>query len=338
MKTYDIIFITNLPAFYKLNLFNRIAKFKKLMVVFTHEQHKQRNADFCIGERNFEYLSIANKNGWVKLACIHQLIKGAQYNQLILGGWDHYTLWFAAFLSPLVKNAVIVESSIHDSKIKGIKGRVKKIFLQRISKAYVSGKSQADLCMGLGFNGALVKTKGVGIFNLTPQPVFQPRDVVKNFIYVGRLSPEKNLAWLVTTFNELPNLRLTIVGYGPSENYLKSIAAENTSFLGAIPNRELYRIYQQNDVFILPSLSEPWGLVVEEALNNGLPVIVSDKVGCAQEIVNNTNGIIFNLDDPKGLNNAIIKMLDIDFYNTLRFNISRFDFEKIAEEQVKCYL
>jgi len=215
---------------------------------------------------------------------------------------------------------------------------LKKLFFSRISKAYVPGKSQANLAKALGFNGQVVVTNGVGIFNVRPQPPYKASTMVKNFIYVGRLSPEKNLKYLIEVFNQMPNLTLNIVGYGPQEMFLKSISKSNVIFHGAIPNSELNKFYLQNDVFILPSVSEPWGMVVEEAFNNGLPVIVSNKVGCAEEIVDETNGIVFNLSNKDELGNAIKKIQEIDYYNFLRLNVSKMDFVKASEEQVNCYL
>ena len=336
----DLIYITNIPAFYKINLFNEISRFRKIKVIFTHDTSKQRNSDFYKGDRKFEFASISNKTFIGKLTFIYHLLKKEPYQQLIIGGcgWSQLILWIAAFLSSQKKNGFIVESSIIESKTTGLKGWIKKIFISRISKAYVSGKSQADLCKSLNFKGQYIVTKGVGIFNIQPQPVYKEKTSVRNFIYVGRLSPEKNLRFLIETFNQLSNLILNIVGFGPEESFLKSIAKSNIIFHGAIPNAELHKIYAANDVFILPSTSEPWGLVVEEALNNGLPVIVSDKVGCAAEIINETNGLIFQLSDPEGLKKAILKMQDINYYNKIRLNISTMDFNAIAQEQVNCYL
>lgn len=334
----NLIFITSLPSFYKINLFNRIAVHSQIFVVFTHNISVQRNEDFYNGKRDFEFVSIANKSFFGKILFIYRLLKSSCYQQLINGGWGHWELWIASFLSPKNKNSVVVESSLFECQTNGLKGFIKKIYCKRFSKAYVSGKSQADLVRLLGLKGDLIVTKGVGIFNIIPQPKFIAINKVSNFIYVGRLSSEKNLKLLIDTFNELPDLTLNIIGFGPQESFLKSIAKQNILFCGAIPNSELYRYYQQNEVFVLPSSSEPWGMVVEEAFNNGLPVIVSDKVGCAEEIVNDTNGIIFKLSEPDSLRNAVIKMLDIDYYNSLRLNISKMDFEKIAKKQVNCYL
>ena len=333
-----MIYITNLPSFYKINLFNRIAKKRKLLVVFTHENSTMRNSDFYNGLREFEYCSLANKSIISKMIFIYKLLRASSYQQLLIEGWYQPIYWFAVFISPRKKNRVVVESSIWESKTVGFKSFFKKFFLKRISMAYVSGKSQADLCKALGFNGKHLITKGVGIFNIKPQPPFKEKAEVKKFIYVGRLSPEKNLTYLIETFNQLHELELNIIGFGPQEQFLKSIAKENIIFHGAVPNSELYKFYQENDVFILPSKIEPWGMVVEEALNNGLPVIVSDKVGCAEEIVNESNGIVFKLTDPNSLMKAIEKVQDVTYFNLLRSNISGMDFEELAEEQVNCYL
>jgi glycosyltransferase involved in cell wall biosynthesis len=335
---YDFIYITNIPSFYKINLFNKISEKRKILVVFTKNFNKDRNEDFYKGDRNFDYVRLGNFWGIVKMLKIILILIQNTHNELILAGYDSKELWLAAFLSPKRKNSVVIESSIYESKIVGFKAFVKRIFIMRINKAYVSGKSQKDLALSLGFKGQLIITKGVGVFNTIKQPVYYPKNEVKNFIYVGRLSQEKNIEYLISTFNKMPELKLNIVGFGLLEKSLKGIANTNIFFHGAVPNSSLYKYYQQNDVFILPSLSEPWGLVVEEALNNGLPVIVSDRVGCADEIVDSSNGLVFKLSDPNGLKKAVTEIQKIDYYNSLRLNITKMDFEKITMSQIKCYL
>jgi glycosyltransferase involved in cell wall biosynthesis len=338
MNFYDIIYITNLPSFYKLNLLNRIAEKRKILVIFTHETSNQRNSDFYIGDRNFEFISVANLFIISKVFKIYKTVIFTKHSQLIIGGWDQILFWFLAIFNKKEKNSVIVESSIHESQVNGIKGLLKTLFLSRISRAYVSGKSNADLVECLNFKGKVVITRGVGIFRIVQQPSFTPSTKVTNFLYVGRLSSEKNLVHLIEVFNDFPKLNLNIVGYGPLENHLKSISGMNIRFYGAIPNIELSKVYNDNDVLILPSLAEPWGLVVEEALNNGLPVIVSNRVGCAEEIVNESNGIIFDVNKLEDLKIAIQNMIDISYYNSLKRNISNLDFDNTAKQQVNCYI
>lgn len=139
-------------------------------------------------------------------------------------------------------------------------------------------------------------------------------------------------------FNSLPDLKLTVIGFGPKEEELKKMASSNVSFLGAISNDKISHYYQCNDVFVLPSKSEPWGLVIEEAMNNGLPVIVSNKVGCSIDLVaEDVNGIIFDLDDRNSLKNAVLKICDPIYYNVLAKNISCYNFEERSQKYVASF-
>ena len=136
----------------------------------------------------------------------------------------------------------------------------------------------------------------------------------------------------------MPNLHLDIIGFGPLEEELKSIANKNITFLGAVNNKDLAKYYQNADVFILPSKSEVWGLVVEEALNNGTPVIVSDKVGCYYDLVTASTGLVFKSENLESLQEQISKICSINFYNNLRRGISQLDFFKRAQNQVKAFV
>lgn len=332
------LIITNLPAFYKTRLFNEINKEEKILVIYTGNGQEIRNKDFFQGEINFDYIDFSRKHFFLKYLQLLKIVLFSDFNELLIGGWDEVSLWISALFSPKSKNALILESSVYESKTVGLKRLLKNFFLKRINKVYASGKSQIDLLNDLGFNGKIVKTKGVGIFNYRPQPLYEEKFVVKNFLYVGRLSKEKNLDTLIKVFNNKPKLKLNIVGFGPLRSQLESISNKNICFYGAVNNLELYKIYRENDVFILPSTVEPWGMVVEEALNNGLPVIVSNKVGCSEEIVDLSNGLVFDVNNNEDLDKCIQQMQDLKYYNNLRNNISRLNFEEMSREQINSYL
>ena len=336
---YDKVFVTNLPSFYKISLYNEISKKRKIFVIFTGDGMDSRNADFCKGTMHFAHIHYKYRNLFYRLLLSLYLSFSLNYKELVIGGWDSLPMWIFSFFSPKRKNSVVVESSAFESKICGLKGLIKRIFIERIrNKAYVSGDTQKDLVLSLHFKGHIIKTAGVGIFNYIKQPLFLPRKNVRNFLYVGRLVEVKNLEFLIRVFNSLPELTLNIIGFGYLENHLKSIAKSNINFLGAVDNKKMVDYYQKNDVFILPSKSEPWGLVVEEALNNGLPVLISNRVGCGPEIVNDSNGLVFQYDSEDDLVEKIKRISDLEFYNQLRMNISKLDFSEIEKRQINCYL
>lgn len=331
------IIVTNIPAFYKIRMYNEVNKKVRLYVIFTDSIESDRNIDFVNGNIEFDY-TILSGTTKEKISKAISIVKATDYSELILGGWGHPVLWALAFRFPKTKNAFFIESSYYESTTSGIKGVIKSIFVKRLSKVYASGKSQRRITDELGFKGETIITKGVGVFNYIPQPLYVERSEVKNFFYVGRFVEVKNLKFLISTFNDLPQYNLYMAGFGEQEEELKAMAKQNVHFLGAINNKDLSGYYQKMDVFVLPSLIEPWGLVVEEALNNGLPVIVSDRVGCAEEIINESNGIIFKHNSSRSLADAIARMSNLPLYNSLRENISKMDYEEIEKKQIECYI
>ena len=330
------LFITNLPSFYKINLYNRISQRMEILVIYTGEGADGRNADFYNGEMQFPYLFLQG-NKWKKAWEAVKVVLSNKWEEVIVGGWNSFSYWAAVLVSPTRRNAVVVESSIFESSVKGGGARLKSLFLHRISNVYASGAPHERLVRALGFSGHVVITKGVGVFNFGTQPPFEKRLEVRRFLYVGRLVEVKNLEFLIRAFNRHPELELRIVGFGLLEDRLKDIAGENIHFLGAIDNKELYRYYQSSDVFVLPSLSEPWGLVVEEALNNGVPVMLSNKVGCHEDLCANGEGVVFKICEDD-FEKSLRVITDVDRYNQMRKVISELDFALIEEQQVNCYI
>ena len=126
---------------------------------------------------------------------------------------------------------------------------------------------------------------------------------------------------------------------------LKKHNFKNISVEKHVPNDQISRLFSRHDVLILPSQQEPWGLVVEEAIAHGLPVIVSDKVGCHSEVVNHkSNGYVFQLKD-KNPEENLIEMAKacywvggnyIDLINQIRTH-PEYHWQKRALKQVEAY-
>lgn len=120
------------------------------------------------------------------------------------------------------------------------------------------------------------------------------------FLFVGRLEEVKNVSVLIEAFGKLKqenkNTALIIVGDGSLKVELEKKAEnlEDVIFAGYIVFPEIVKYYKTADVFVLPSSFEPWGLVVNEAMILGLPVIASSDVGCRADLIaNGNNGYIF---------------------------------------------
>jgi glycosyltransferase involved in cell wall biosynthesis len=111
---------------------------------------------------------------------------------------------------------------------------------------------------------------------------FSDSDIV--IMYVGKFEPNKNLKNLILEINN-SIINLILVGNGPLESELRGIASRNVMFLPFQNQSKLPVTYRIADAVILNSISETWGLVINEALACGVPVFASDKCGGAIDLL-----------------------------------------------------
>ena len=109
------------------------------------------------------------------------------------------------------------------------------------------------------------------------------------FLYVGRLVKHKNVEELIKVFKSrfsTFNAELRIVGDGEEAGYLRDkYQSKKVKFLGKKFTEELIQAFQQASCFVCPSIFEPWGLVVNEALSAGVPVIATKEVGATLDLI-----------------------------------------------------
>lgn len=133
------------------------------------------------------------------------------------------------------------------------------------------------------------------------------KDIV--FLFVGKFESKKDPLLLIKAANQLPQHKFLFVGNGELEKEMKNIASENVFFLPFQNQSLMPVIYRIGDIFVLPSKGpqETWGLAINEAMACAKPVLVSEKVGCAVDLIEkNKNGFIFK---SGSLNDLIEKIM-----------------------------
>ena len=160
----------------------------------------------------------------------------------------------------------------------------------------------------------------------------------KVILFTGRLEPVKGLDVLIDAFAcsqyQVP-ATLILIGEGSEKQRLIDLAKKKSVnkiyFLNYIDNHMLYRYYALADVFVLPSITTPrvkeaWGLVINEAMNQGCPVIATNAVGAAVGglLVDEITGYIIDENNPSQLSNAILFLLkDLKLSRKIRnYNIT----------------
>jgi glycosyltransferase involved in cell wall biosynthesis len=218
------------------------------------------------------------------------------------------------------------DSTLLDEQ-KGLKSILKMVFLKwvygHIDHAFYVGQNNKAYFKKYGLkneqltfaphaidNSRFAADKGDEVTDLKNRLGIRMNDLV--VLFAGKLEKKKAPSLLLNAFIELnrPDLHLIFVGEGPLKTELKNSSAPyaNIHFLGFQNQTKMPVIYQLCDVFCLPSIgpAETWGLAVNEAMACGKAIIVSDKTGCAVDLVkDNFNGLIFKSGNHDALLTAI---------------------------------
>lgn len=136
----------------------------------------------------------------------------------------------------------------------------------------------------------------------------------RDIVYVGRLVKGKGLELLInasaTLLQSDPQLRLRIVGGGPIESDLRRMAGtsgieQQVIFTGVVSSNAVPGLLRNALMLVLPSEADGWGIVVNQALQAGTPVVVSNCSGAAELIANGVNGYIFRTGDRSNLQDCM---------------------------------
>ena len=257
---------------------------------------------------------------------------------VVIAGYSHPAMRAATHWARHYQAATILLSdSQHLDRIRNpLKEIIKGWWIRRnFDAAFVAGASAAFYLRSLGFPANRIwRCYDVVDNNYFAQEAEKIRkittDVRKNlglpdhyFLYVGRISAEKNLLKLLAAYQLYLQQTveqawsLVIVGNGSEETELKAKATKlnltkNIIWSGFKQVDELPQYYGLASALILPSISEPWGLVVNEAMACGLPILISDRCGCVPDLVfPGINGYIFDPFNIKDIADAMTYMSTI---------------------------
>jgi glycosyltransferase involved in cell wall biosynthesis len=147
-----------------------------------------------------------------------------------------------------------------------------------------------------------------------PNPIrLRPNRPVR-FLFAGQLIERKGIAELLDAFSQLPEGELHIAGDGPLRPLVESAAeGGRVTYAGQVDRPALQQLYADSDVLVLPSRYEVWGLVINEALEHGLPIIATHAVGAVDDLVlADVNGYVTKAGDVGELREAMARIAGWD--------------------------
>lgn len=281
---------------------------------------------------SFTFLSTKERVGGLQSKVIAEIIRQSPHI-VILHGYNHMTNLIGWFIAKVIGAKVLMRGDtrpFYHHKKASLKPYIKR-FLFR----YVDG------CLTIGsLNKKYYKSLGVPedkihfvpfcvdneFFDLGSVKVQVRRGLrmelgieakAKVVLFVAKLISRKRPADLIAAVALLkkshPDVVLVLAGSGNDENSLRLQASNSlvdVRFLGFRNQSELPSIYAMSDVFVLPAEAEPWGLVVNEAMAAGLPVVVSDDVGAAPDLVEGKEtGVVYPVGNISRLADALDSLL-----------------------------
>ena len=137
---------------------------------------------------------------------------------------------------------------------------------------------------------------------------------INQILAVGRLTKFKNFDLLIRSFKDtkLKNYKLLIIGNGEENNNLQQLIknlklSKTVEIKNNVSDTELIKNYQKSRMFVLCSFEEPFGMVSVESMACGTPVIVSNRGGIKETVINNKTGLVINMNQ-KNLTKSIRKL------------------------------
>lgn len=335
MQNNDRILIIYIePTPYIISLIkNLIQTFHgSIHVLFLDENRSQNwNINYC-DQFQCEFLP---KSKYKKFYFLVKKLLKNKYGLIHVAGWGEPIFLFLILIAKLSRIPVVMES---DTPIPHQAPRWKRIIKRLIYPSLFKlvnlflpgGTRQAKYIEYYGVPSRFIIPvqmtvdvssiiKYTASFADTSRNFFRKRDGIDEqatvFLFMGRLEVYKGLIDLISAFHLIQNnnIVLLIVGDGSLRQYVEDNVKinKNIRYVGRRVDKEVIESYYLSDVLVLPSHFEPWGLVVNEAMAVGKPVLVSDRVGCIDDlIVPYKTGLITKAQSIDELQSAIEWMTD----------------------------
>jgi glycosyltransferase involved in cell wall biosynthesis len=260
-------------------------------------------------------------------------LRSGKYDVLWLHGYGYFACVLAFLAAKSVGMPVLLRGETHlqlqrSGWRRRIRDRVLRWCFQRVDGFLAIGSRNRDYYRALGVPDERIhivpytvdNERFIAASTLSAEERTQVRKKlgfpadIPVVLYASKLVERKHPHTLMRAIGQLQRANvavgLCLIGSGPMENELRALAKtlrlQHTVFLGFLNQSELPQAYAASDIFVLAAESEPWGLVVNEVMCAGLPIVVSEELGCAPDLVRpGENGLQVVAGDIGGLAEAL---------------------------------
>ena len=303
MKMLDVVWFSNVPAPYRFPLWREVAQQTDLLVCFLARTEPGRRWDLpsdvgfdwtYVGARR---LSRGETHLYVTAPGVRRAISAADV--VVIGGWESPANWRIIRQARRTGASIVLfyESTLDSHRFSsGPFAAARRRILRAVDVVLTVGPASRDAVIAEGVQAERVVMGSNSVDDAIVRKARELRvarrvqeDLVPEavrYLFVGRLIPLKNVDGLIRAFATVrqPADRLTIVGEGTEEATLHRLVDELqlgdvVDFAGYLVGDALASAYADSDCLVLPSTTEVWGMVVQEALDAGLAAVVTEHAG-----------------------------------------------------------
>ncbi|MEI6825224.1 MAG: glycosyltransferase family 4 protein [Desulfuromonadales bacterium] len=351
--------ITNIPAPYRIPIFNKIAGKlgKNFLVIFCARLEPNRKWDLGPLEFNHIYLkeSIIKKQGYF----IHNnpdvvnVLREFKPDVVVTSGFNptHLIAWAYTLFSKS-KHVSMTDGWLHSEKGLSVFHRIVRKIVFWTSSAFIgAGKASLELYRSYGINDCHLFQSHLCIDNDKFKKFGLNQNRTYDLMYSGQIVSGKIPEFFIKVVERVRSLKssvsVLIIGDGPQKDiFLSSLKAldVDVTYAGFVAQSNLPEYYSKANILLFTTINDAWGIVANEALASGTPVITTPFAGVAHDLViDGFNGYILGL-DPELWTSRIIELLENpELLEKMRSNalnsVSEFNFDNAADGIISaaCY-
>lgn len=358
----SILFLTNIPSPYRVDFFNLLGRKMDLTVVFDGSYNEYREESWL--KRNkpeFDAVFLKKGEDWKKT--LRSLLHNKQYSNVVVGTYTtpsgRYSIQY--MIRHRIPFAISVDGGLVPDRENPIKKFLKKYYISAAHYWLSSGRETDKYLLYYGAKAdRIYHYPFTSVFDadIRVTPVHQ-EEIIKIrsqlnikeqvvFLAVGQFIERKGFDLLINVAIRVDHsVGFFFIGGEPTDEYINmSAGKENIHFIGFLNKDELNQYYDASDYFVLPTREDIWGLVVNEAMSRGLPVLTTNRCIAGCELVeDNVNGWIIPVDDLAALENAVNSAIALkdqpDKYNSFCQNAinmaKKYSFETMVDAHIDVF-
>lgn len=309
----SILFLQSEVHNYHISLLKEIIKTYKFSIVVIHWD---KNNETPFRPPVIEGVIFKGKNEFKGIKDLKSFINNFNIKLVRTSGWvDKEYLKISKYLKAKGIASVVVSDTQWKNTLRQTLGSLLYGWYIRscFTKMMVAGPYQFEYARKLGFS-----KKDILFNNLSADTSIYKKPKVENknqktLLFVGRLEKVKGVDLLLEAWSSVTDKKgwkLVLVGQG---SFFNSKQMDNVIFRGFISGEEIQGLMESSGFFVLPSRSEPWGVVMHEATLSGLPILCSDEVGAIPLfMIHGYNGFTFKTGDVEDLKQKLERIINLN--------------------------